>query len=83
MSEQFVFQEKEEVGDLFSLPEEGPVYSDKRVFEKGTLIQDRARKRILCKSNWRIKESSSCWFIYSIRTLSSRTTFPTWDGMGS
>lgn len=78
-----VFQEREEVGGLFSLPEDGPVYSNKRGFEKGTLIQDSARKRILCKSNWRKKESSSCWFIYSIRTLRIRTTFPAWDGMGS
>ena len=39
-----VFQEKEEVSGLFSLPEDGPVYSDKRMLEKETLIQDRARR---------------------------------------
>ena len=54
-------------------------YSDKQGVEKETLF-DKARRRSLHKNNWRVNESSNCWFINSIRTLSLRTTFPTRDG---
>ena len=47
--------------------------------EKETLF-DKARRRSFCKNNWRVNKSSNCWFIYSIRKLSWRTIFPTWEG---